>query len=212
MDKINCDVCHRPHSQKLPFLCVVDARNQLYESRLQNAKSLIENDALEQQINAFISSPQNNNQQNDSSKKARVESWKSEQAAAVDRTSQIIAQAEKLKAETDAARKELQDKKDGVRRRKSDLASVSEGTASRRSRQVEDIERSIHMSKYKWNRSADQMCATRAFLCEEAARLYGLRQVRKGTSKRYEIGGVEIIELHAMNSKLSGIPLKSLIP
>lgn len=202
MDRLNCDVCRRPHSQKLPFLCAMDARNQLYEGRLQNAKTLMENDILERQINAIISPFQDDAWQKDSSVKARlVESWKSEQAAAVDRTSQIIAQAERLRLETDAARKELQDRKESVRRRKSDLVSVSEGIAARRSRQIEDIERSIHMSNYKWNRSADQMCATRAFLCEEAARLYGLRQVRKGALKRYEIGGVEIIELHAMNSK-----------
>jgi hypothetical protein len=202
MDRINCDVCRRPHSQKLPFFCAMDARNQLYETRLQNAKLLIENDILEHQINAIVSPPQDATRQEDSAVKAQlVQSWKSEQAAALDRTSQIIAQAERLRLESDAARKELHDRKESIRRRQSDLVSVSEGIAARRSRQVEDIERSIHMSNYKWNRSADQMCATRAFLCEEAARLYGLRQVRKGASKRYEIGGVEIIELHAMNGK-----------
>lgn len=158
MDRINCDVCRRPHSQKLPFLCVTDARNQLYESRLQNAKLLIENDILEHQINAIVSPPQDVARQEDSAVKAQlVQSWKSEQAAALDRTSQIIAQAERLRLESDAARKELQDRKESVRRRKSDLVSVSEGIAARRSRQIEDIERSLHMSNYKWNRSADQM-------------------------------------------------------
>jgi hypothetical protein len=135
--------------------------------------------------------------------RVRIDNWKSEQAAAVDRTNHIIAQAEKLQKEVDAARREIQDRKDGISRRKSDLASVSEGIAARRSRQLDDIERSMQMSRYKWNRSADAMAATRAFLCEEAARLYGLRQVRKGNSKRYEIGGVEIVELHAMNSELA---------
>jgi hypothetical protein len=32
------------------------------------------------------------------------------------------------------------------------------------------------------------------------ARLYGLRQVKKGSIKRYEIAGVEVVELHSLNS------------
>ncbi|KAH8905976.1 hypothetical protein BR93DRAFT_721799 [Coniochaeta sp. PMI_546] len=201
MDRIHCDICHRAHNgQKLPFLCVVDARNRLYEGRVQNAASLIQNDRLEQQVNALISSAQDDNERSASSNNVRAANWKSEQAAAVDRTNQIIAQADKLKAEVDAARKEILRRKNGISRRRSDLAAVSEGIAARRTRQIEDIERSMQMSKYKWNRSADAMAATRAFLCEEAARLYGLRQIRKGNQKRFEIGGVEIIDLHALNN------------
>lgn len=210
MDRVHCDICHRAHDgTKLPFLCVVDARNRLYEARVQNATSLIRNDNLEQQVNALISSSQDENERTASSNKVRVANWKSEQAAAVDRTAQIIAQADKLKAEVDAARKEIQARKDGLSRRKSDVAAVSEGIAARRNRQIEDIERSVQMSKYKWNRSADAMAATRAFLCEEAARLYGLRQIRKGNQKRFEIGGVEIIDLHALNSESMSLAPRS---
>ena len=202
MDRIHCDICHRAHNgTKLPFLCVVDARNRLYDGRIQNATCLIRNENLEQQVNKLLSSSPNDIEQTASSRNVRVANWKSEQAAAVARTTQIIAQADKLKAEVDAARLEIRDRKDGISRRRSDLAAVSEGIAARRTRQVDEIERSVQMSKYKWTRSADAMAATRAFLCEEAARLYGLRQVRKGNSKRYEIGGVEIVDLNAMNSK-----------
>lgn len=204
MDRIHCDICHRAHNgTKRPFLCVIDARNRLYEGRVQNATSLIGNGNLEQQVNELLSSSQNESEHAASSSKVRVANWKSEQAAAMDKTSQIIAQADKLKAEVDAAQQEIQVRKDGLSRRKSDLAAVSDGIAARRSRQVDEIERSMQMSKYKWNRTADAMASTRAFLCEEAARLYGLRQVRKGNTKRYEIGGVDIVELHAMNSKSS---------
>ncbi|KAB5549811.1 UV radiation resistance protein and autophagy-related subunit 14-domain-containing protein [Coniochaeta sp. 2T2.1] len=199
MDRTHCDICHRAFGTKLPFLCVVDARNRLYEGRLQNATCLIRNDELEQQIKALISSP-NDSERTASSNVVRVANWKSEQAAVVDRTSLIIAQADKLKLEVDAARKEFHDKQDRISRRKSDLAAVSEGIAARRTRQVEDVERSIQVLKYKWSRSADAMAATRAFLCEEAARLYGLRQIRKGNQKRFEIGGVEVVDLHALNN------------
>ena len=209
MDRIHCDICHRAHhGTRLPFLCVVDARNRLYEGRVQYATALIRNDNLEQQVNALISSAQDDKERTASSDKVRVAKWKSEQAAAVDRTALIIAQADKLKAEVDAARMEINNRKDSLARRKSDLAAVSEGIAARRNRLIEDIERSMQMSKYKWNRNADAMAATRAFLCEEAARLYGLRQIRKGNQKRFEIGGVEIIELHALNSESMSLATK----
>lgn len=195
MDKLYCDVCRRPHdSRRLPFLCAVDARNRLYEGRLQSAVAMMDNDALEHKVNAALSS-------NESMRTAVMDEWRSLEAAAMDKTSQIIAQADRLKVEIDAALQEISRKREMISRRRSDLASVSSGIPSRRSRQLDEVERAIQMTRYKWNRCAGTMAATRAFLCEEAARLYGLRQVKKGSSKRYEIGGVEIVELHAMNGK-----------
>ncbi|KAJ9129380.1 hypothetical protein NKR19_g10398, partial [Coniochaeta hoffmannii] len=120
MDRIHCDICHRAHhGTKLPFLCVVDARNRLYQGRVQYATALIRNENLEQQVNALISSAQDDSERIASSDKVRVAKWKSEQAAAVDRTAQIIVQADKLKAEVDTARKEIKNRKDVLSRRKS---------------------------------------------------------------------------------------------
>ncbi len=192
---MNCDICGRQHhAQKLPFLCAVDARNQLYEKRLAYANALLENERSERQIDEFSEQPTG---------KISLDKWKSEQQRAVDETNDIIAQADRLRADIEAARKEIVDRKAGLARRRADLASVSasSGAATRRARQLEEAERSIAMSKFKWNRSADSMAATRGFLCMEAARLYGLRRVKKGSTVHYEIGGLDIIDLHAMNSE-----------
>ncbi|KAK4458884.1 UV radiation resistance protein and autophagy-related subunit 14-domain-containing protein [Cladorrhinum samala] len=199
---MDCSICRRPHhAKKQPFLCVVDARNRLYETRVEHARVLIQNEALEHQVEAVLSGRVGAAQKPDGHESAaRLDRQRSEERAALDRTSEIIAQADRLKSEVDAARKEIEAKRDLLARRKSDLASVSAGASARRNRQLEEIERSIQRIKYKWNRSADTMAATRAFLCEEAARLYGLRQIKKGSAKRYEIGGVEIFEVHSMNS------------
>ncbi|KAK4161966.1 UV radiation resistance protein and autophagy-related subunit 14-domain-containing protein [Cladorrhinum sp. PSN259] len=199
---MDCSICRRPHhAVKQPFLCAVDARNRLYESRVEHARALIETEKLERQVEDVLSGQANATQKQDALNSAsRLERQKSEERAARDRTSEIIARADQLKSEIDAVRKEIEAKKDALARKKSDLASVSAGAVARRNRQLEEVERSIQRIKYKWNRSADTMAATRAFLCEEAARLYGLRQVKKGSVKRYEIGGVEIFDLHAMNS------------
>lgn len=198
-DKLLCDICRRPHSgQDLPFLCAVDARNRLYEGRLQNAGSLIENDALERQVNATLrpSAP----------RAVKLDGWRSAEAAALDTANRIIAQADRLKVDVDAARKDIEGRKERIGRRRSDLASASNGVLARRSRQLDEAERAILMTRYKWNRCAIDTAGTRAFLCEEAARLYGLRQVKKANSKRYEIGGVDIFELPALNSMVIPSP------
>jgi chromosome segregation ATPase len=198
---MHCDICHRPHhAKKLPFLCAVDARNCLYETRIEYAKALIENDEVERRVEAALPRSGGPSKGNLKSS-AQVDQLRDEEAASHDRTSQIIAQADRLRSEIEAARREIAAKKDAIARKKSDLASISAGTSTRRNRQLEEVERSAQRLRYKWNRSADTMAATRAFLCEGAARLYGLRQVKKGSVKRYEIGGVEIFDLHAMNSK-----------
>ncbi|KAK3301077.1 UV radiation resistance protein and autophagy-related subunit 14-domain-containing protein [Chaetomium fimeti] len=184
---MDCSICHRPHHAKnLPFLCAVDARNRLYEGRAEYAQALMDNEDAERRVEAALSS--------------QADRLRAEEAAARDRTSQIIAQADRLKSEIDAAQKEIAAKKDAIARKKSDLASVSAGTSARRNRQLEEAERSAQRLRYKWNRCADSMADIRGFLCEGSARLYGLRQVKKGSVKRYEIGGVEIFDLHAMNS------------
>ncbi|KZL84693.1 hypothetical protein CI238_07869, partial [Colletotrichum incanum] len=198
--RMNCNVCQRPHNpQRLPFLCAVDARNHCYEGRLKNLQVLMENEGLQKQINDLLAQDTSADALNLT---IAVEHSISEQKTAEDRTDQIIAQADKLRDEIAVARKEIADRKAAISRRKSDLASASSGIAARRTRQLEEAERSISVAKYKWVRSADQMSSTRAFLCKEAAKLYGLRRVKKGSSPRYEykIGGVDVVDLSSMNA------------
>lgn len=192
---IACSICRRPHhTLRLPFLCAVDARNKIYEGRLEKARALIKNEEIAAEVENVL------NDQGNGTGRA-MEAWKSEQAVSADRTTDIIAQADRLKIDIDAARKELEAKKVALARRKSDLASVSDGLEARRSRHFEDAQKAIQRTGIRWKRSAENLAATRVFLCDEAARLYGLRQVRKGNTKRYEIGGIEIVELHNMNSQ-----------
>ena len=199
---INCAICRRPHNaKKLPFYCAVDARNVLYETRIEVAQALIETEDAERRAEAVLPSQEGVPKDQKPKPGAHADWLRAEEAAARDRTSQIIARADLLRSEIDAARREIVAKKDLIARKRSDLAAVSAGIPTRRSRQLEEVERSNQRLRYKWNRSIDTMAGTRAFLCEESARLYGVRQVKKGSVKRYEIGGVEIFDLHAMNSE-----------
>lgn len=206
---MNCSVCQRPHhAKKLPFFCAIDARNHLYEGRIEIVEALTRTEEIERKLAATLASQEKNGEVVTSQQGGagcglivRMDRLKSEQEIANDKTSRIIAQADRLKVDIDSARKEIEQKKEKIARRKSDLASTSVGSSARKNRQFDEAQRSISRLKFKWNNVADTMAGTRAFLCEEAARLYGLRQVKKGSTRRYDIGGVEIVELHAMNGK-----------
>jgi Vacuolar sorting 38 and autophagy-related subunit 14 len=204
---MQCDICFRTGGSRLPFLCPTDARNRLYEPRIQNARVLLEKDALDQQISTLLTrQPKPSGQQSHSlegpAKGPNLAAILAEKDQAVDRTQQIITQADELRAKVENAREEIAKKKALLSRRKSDLASASNGVDSRRTRQVEDVEKGIRMIKYKWNQGHATTASSRAFLCGEAAKLYGLKRSRKNSGlEEYKIGGISIVDLRTMNSK-----------
>lgn len=204
---MQCDICFRTGGSRLPFLCPTDARNRLYEPRIQNARVLLEKDALDQRIGTLLTiQPQPSDQQSHllegPTKGLDIAAILAEKDQAVDSTQQIITQADELRAKVENAREEIAKKKALLSRRKSDLASALNGVDSRRTRQVEDVEKSIRMTKYKWNQGHATTASSRAFLCGEAAKLYGLKRSRRNSGlEEYKIGGISIVDLRTMNSK-----------
>ena len=204
---MQCDICFRTGGHKLQFLCPTDARNQLYEPRIQHARVLVEKDAFDQEITTLLASKPNDDEiQPHEATTDRTDIGRSlaEKDQAVDRTQQIIAHADELRIKVEQAREELAKKKAVISRRKSELATASNGVEARRARQTEEVEKSIRMTKYKWNQTHSVTASSRAFLCGEAAKLYGLRRVRRnGGLDEYRIGGIPIMDLRSLNSKPS---------
>lgn len=206
---LSCNICNRPHhAARLPFLCAVDARNACYEGRVRTLQALLENEQLQRRIGDLTTPP---NARADASsaggpawrpaKAAAMEYMESQRAFSEDRTNQILAQAEKLRLDIAAARDEIRAETEANAGRKSDLKSASSGIEDRRAKALDGIIKSTHTLQNQWDRSSDRMAATRGFLCMEAARLYGLRRVRKGSSRyEFKIGGIEVIDLATMNS------------
>ncbi|KAF7549292.1 hypothetical protein G7Z17_g6477 [Cylindrodendrum hubeiense] len=193
---MDCDICNRSHDTKrLPFLCAVDARNQIYEGRMKNLHLLIENEGLQKQISDLLADTT-------APTKDRKDSLQAQQRIAEDRTTQILAAADKLRNDIKAAREEIKAKKAALSRRRSDIAAVSNGLMERRVKQQKDIERASSMSKYRWSQTAEDMSRTRSFLCMEAARLCGLKRVNKGSPNQFEyhLGGLPVVDLTSMNS------------
>ncbi|KAF4951917.1 hypothetical protein FGADI_7139 [Fusarium gaditjirri] len=192
---MDCDICHRIHdAERLPFLCTVDARNSLLDGRIKNVELLLQNESLQNEINELLDETSTPN-------KFHKESLQAQQRTAEDRTTQILAAADKLRNDIKAAREEIQARKAAISRRKSDIAAVSGGLVERRVKQQKDMETDIGRLKYKWSRSAGDMARTRSFLCMEVARLYGLGCVKEGSIGKYEyyLGGIPVIDLATMN-------------
>jgi hypothetical protein len=205
---MQCDICLRTGGHKLPFLCPTDARNVLYEPRVENARILLEKDALDQQITAITllkkDTEPSGEPSNTTSRETRtgwdIEIAQTERDIAADRTQQIMAQADKLRSKIEGARQEIEHKKATIARRKLELSSATNGLDSRRARQLEEIGKKIKMTKYKWNQLHGLTAQSRAFLCVETASLYGLRRQRVHDTWEYTIAGTPIIDLRAMNS------------
>lgn len=170
---------------------------------MAHATALVENEVLQNRIECLLKNEQPPSGDSDpAAKGVRSETIKAEEAAAADRTAQIIAQAEKLRAEVEEARKDIEDRKRKLAKRKEDLNEASQGLIARRSRLLADTEKTIKRTRYRWNSSFESMVKNRGFLCMESARLYGLRRIKKGGSVKYELGGIDIPELRGMISKL----------
>jgi hypothetical protein len=205
---MQCDICFRTGGRKLPFLCATDARNQLYEPRLRHARVLLEKEQLDKEVSALVSrtsieevaGPSTETTQR-SSTRCDVDKLIAERDASVDRTAQIIAQADELRAKVDEARADIAQRKAILAQRKSSLAIARDGLEAKRTKQLEDIERATKMSLYKWNQKHVMTIQSRAFLCAEVASLYGLQRQKNSETRldEYSIGGVKIVDLKAMN-------------
>jgi hypothetical protein len=166
----------------------------LYELRINNLRSIFENEEIQGQVDTLYA---------DSSSDAQrgTEQSIAKQRMAEDRTDEILAAANKLREEIQAAREEVRARKAALGRRRSDMASVSEGLVERRVKQQQELEKSTQVVRFRWAQRAEATANTRAFLCTEAIRLYGLKRSKKGGSARYEyqLGRVPIIDLTAMD-------------
>ncbi|KAI1328875.1 hypothetical protein F5Y16DRAFT_367527 [Xylariaceae sp. FL0255] len=200
---MNCDICQRAHHPKhIPFLCAVDARNELYDGRIGNIKALIDSEKLEKQLNEYLAQSDVNAASSSRPSRAYLENCASEEQKAKDRTERIIAHADRLRDEVAAAKKDIEERKAAMTKRKSAISSASHGQSTRRTREIEETAKSAKMTKYTWDREYEAMTQYKAALCMEVAKLYRLQRVRRGNPARFEykIGGIEIVDLNNMNN------------
>ncbi|KAH0562108.1 hypothetical protein GP486_003200 [Trichoglossum hirsutum] len=218
---MQCDICARKYTPRLPFNCATCARNVLYELRFENARTLVDKEALGQQVETSLPSngPREVEKPGTSTSAQRpslVSSrWDVEQTTAqmeesLERIREIQNQADVLQKDIEHGRAQIAKLKASLAQRRSDYGSAAHNLPTRRTATLESVEKGIKRIDHRWNTLHARTAEARVFLCREAADLYGLKQRRrkKGGMVRedYTICGVGIVDLRDLNSMLEHYP------
>ena len=211
---MQCDICRRSPSDRLPFYCTICARNAVYESRIRMAQILLQNEAASTAVECKIGtrkalaghnelSPNKKSQETSTS--WTVQRAYTEQAASAEKTEQILTHVKALQNETEAMKVEIARRKARISQHQKDLQSARQELALREATALEPVERGIRRMEHRWDAMHAKTVEARVFLCREAAHLYGLQ--RRKTKKEkvggyaYFIGGTPIPDLRELDGK-----------
>ncbi len=210
---MECDICMRPPSSKLPFCCPSCARSVLYEPRLRSAKILLEKERLTTQIENVTSSREGVNkppkagdlkQAGQANKRWFIEGSNVQRAQAKDRTKDIREHTQTLRDEIKGAREEISKRKALLRKKRSEWGTIKGVIPDRRNARSDEVKEEIKKTSQSWDAVHSKAIETRSFLCREAAHLHGLKQRKKmrgGVLRdHYTIGSIPIFDLKDINS------------
>jgi hypothetical protein len=214
---MECPVCSRDLSARLPFRCTACVRNELYRPRLKNVEALLQKESLGRQVEAIAakarSSPPDSqrksedvNKSDDASRRWKIEHTLAAKEQSTQRTHAILEHVEALKKEMEEVRADISKRKCVNAQRRSDTDGAKNQLSERRAAVLSGIEKSMKRTDHLWGSIHARTTDARSFLCYEAATLYNLRRRkrRKGgvVREEYAIGAVSIVDLRDMNSKL----------
>lgn len=211
--KMECEICKRSPSSKLPFNCTFCARGSLYPYRLQHAQVLLQKESLEKQIEETVNSasvPSNSSAVNPHQKDARstwaFRSAERDISVSEDRTREIMPHIKALREEIRTMKEDFSARQARIQKRRSDLAAARQELKLSRALAVESVEKGVRRTGQRWDLLHSRTAESRLFLCKEAAHLYGLsKQERRKDAKGrdiHNIGGVPIVDLRDLNSML----------
>ena len=209
---MQCEICHRQASSRLPFNCTLCARDFLHESRIRLAQILLHTESLGKEVEQKVGGV---------SRKEGVRSsvgiktldlnptWTihravSDQFASEGNTQTMLNHVEALRVETQKIKAEIAARKERLQRRRTEFASAKQELSQSQASAVESVDKGIKRTEHRWDVMHNKTAESRLFLCREVALLYGLhqRKRKKGSSVRdvYFIGGVPIPDLRDLNS------------
>lgn len=207
---MQCDICLRSPSSRLPFNCTACARNALYEPRVQLAQTLLESEAIGKDVESHLVAKPTASKKRVATKSPEVSpTWKLEQTiveqvAVTERTQDILSHVEALRKETDSMRIEVATRKAKLVQRRSDLKSAADALSQREVVAIDPVEKGVRRMEHRWDAMHTKTAESRVFLCREAAQLYGLQQRKRkrgGPSRDvYLIGGIPIADLRDLNN------------
>lgn len=210
---MQCNICRRDWSSKLPFNCTICARNTLYETRIEQAQTLLQRETAGNDVIGFVGAPGSvttttklsGQEAARNNKTFELERASSAKTDSLERTHAILNHKDALHKELEASRELIARRRTLLSQRRSDYDSATHSLSQRRAAALEPVESSIKRTQGRWDALHDRTAESRVFLCREAANLYGLQQRkrRKGMLGRdsYTIGGVPIVDLRDLNSE-----------
>ncbi|KAL2888989.1 UV radiation resistance protein autophagy-related protein 14 [Ceratocystis lukuohia] len=128
---------------------------------------------------------------------------RSETEIACARTKSAKAAAAALRSQISIQREHMAAKKAFLEHRRDDLTAAGLGLEARRAHQMDETRRVIGDVRAAWANTADDLVRTRAFLCREAAKLFGpIRLCKPETPGKwaFEIGHLEVVDITNMNN------------
>jgi hypothetical protein len=111
-----------------------------------------------------------------------------------------------LREEVKTAREEISQRKARLEKRREEFESIKASLPARQTAVTNKLADSMKKGSQSWLAIHKKTTDTRAFLCREAALLYGLIQKKKARGgvvvDQYSIGGLPIVDLKDINSTL----------
>ena len=209
---MQCDVCHRSPSSRLPFNCTLCTRDALYQPRIQLAQTLLHTESLGKEVeqNVLETSKKDRNWSSAGTKTSNLnQTWTfhratSDRIASEKKTQNVLSHVEALHEEIEKIKAEISERKKRLLRRRSEFSSAKQELSQSQESAVESVDKGIKRTEHRWDVMHNKTAESRLFLCREVALLYGLhqRKRKKGGLGRdvYFIGGVPIADLRDLNS------------
>ena len=214
--EIQCDICRRPPTSRLPFNCTICARNALYEPRLQHAQVLLQKEAFGKDVEnvvaaakpvarAYAVSSRADPELSDGARRMSISIAYTEQNT-INHSTQIISNhLQALRKETSSMRLEIAKRKARLHQRRSALVASRKDVLQHHANSSNPTEINPVDFRKHWDAVHDKTMDSGMVLSREVADLLGLQQRKRkrGVSRRdtYLLAGNPIPDLRDLNSK-----------
>lgn len=206
---MQCVICKRLSSSRLPFNCELCAQAFAYPSRLALAQSLLKNEALEEEVESRIDGVKSGKKPAVKAKAADADPScllgrvTAEHVVANERTNLTSDHILGLRSEIKQMRLDIAKRKARLQKRKKDIAASKRELTEAQSSRRETVQSEIRAIQRNWEDLHQQTIQRRAAHCTQTARLYSLQQhkrrTRAGGKDLYSIGFVPIVDLRDLN-------------
>ena len=206
---MECDICDRNDLAQVGIHCTVCARTSIYNTRLDNARLLLEKETLGHKIELATSIlvPHNAADEIKFLNRAwRLEVSNSNIQAVKQRIEISLTDRATFKEEMTKLREDLELRRAGLAQRRKGLEIIKQQVPSRQKTLTDKLSQIGSRGNKSFDNINNSTTDTRAFLCREAATLLGLRFLKVkdeegGAHGRYLIAGHIIPDLRHIHSK-----------